>query len=51
MHEIARCMIKAIKVKIATKVPNLPISSATDSNFCYKGVGGLSYYNNAFNFP
>lgn len=36
---------------IATNVPNLPISLATDSNFVYKGVGGFSYYINLIIYP
>ena len=33
---------------IATTVPNLPISSATDSSFYCSGVGGFSISNNFF---
>ncbi len=33
---------------VATTVPNLPISSATDSSFYCNGVGGFSISNNFF---
>ena len=40
--------MRTINVMIATTVPNLPISSATDSSFYCNGVGGFSISNNFF---
>ena len=48
MQSIEYLIMSTINVVIATKIPNLPISSATDSNFYYSGVGGVSTSSNFF---